>query len=295
MSTKRQPSKQRRQTQNQRQRAALETRRANAAAGGVADAKVEKSERSSTPSDGGGGSVFSRLRGASTTGRAIRTSGAGRTEPPGYRAAMSGLLAAVAAAVAGALFIPVAVDASGEQISSRGALVGEWTLSAYDVVQENPDATADEVADQVEDWMPNDTEPYGKAAFPLSLGLVLPVVGAGLAFRAVSRRSPAKVVNRTMYVTLFGTLLTGQLVFIFLPTVIGVGIAAFQVRKAELRAAAEAAAAADGEGPDGEDDDVIDVDEVIDAEEAVEGDQLIEADDAAADLDEGADDDQRKV
>jgi hypothetical protein len=293
MSTKRQPSKQRRQTQNQRQRAALETRRANAAAGGVADAKVEKSEGST--SDGGGGSVFSRLRGASTTGRAIRTSGAGRTEPPGYRAAMSGLLAAVAAAVAGALFIPVAVDASGDQITSRGALVGEWTLSAYDVVQENPDAPADEVADQVEDWMPSGTEPYGKAAFPLSLGLVLPVVGAGLAFRAVSKRSPAKVVNRTLYVTLFGTLLTGQLVFIFLPTVIAVGIAAFQVRKAELRAAAEAAETADGEGPDGEDDDVIDVDEVIDAEEAVEGDQLIEADDAAADLDEGADDDQRKV
>ena len=104
-------------------------------------------------------------------------------------------------------------------------------------MQENPDATAEQVVDGVEDWTPNGEEPYGKAYFPLSLGLVLPVIGAGLAFRAVSRRAPAKVVNRAMYVTLFGTLLNAQLLFVFLPTVVGIGIAAFQVRKAEVAAA----------------------------------------------------------
>ena len=147
MSTKRQPSKQRRQTQNQRQRAALEARRVNAAAAGeLADGKVAR-RRVRRTSGTGGGSVFSRLRGARTTGRAIRAGASGKTQPPGYQFALSGLLAAVAAAVAGALLIPVAVDSSGDQISSRGALVGEWTLSAWDVVQENPDATAEEVAD----------------------------------------------------------------------------------------------------------------------------------------------------
>ena len=68
----------------------------------------------------------------------------------------------------------MAVDASGDPITSRGALVGEWTLSAWDVVQENPDATPEEVADLVEDWMPSGEEPYGKAAWPLSLGLAAP-------------------------------------------------------------------------------------------------------------------------
>ncbi len=147
--------------------------------------------------------------------------------------------------------------------------------------------------------MPSGEEPYGKAAWPLSLGLLLPVIGAALAFRAVSKRAPAKVVNRAMYVTLFGTLLNAQLIFIFLPTVIGIGIAAFQVRKAELQGRRRGGGRHEGEDV-GEDDDVIDVDEVIDAEEAVEGDQLIEAEatevDGDEDVDEDADeDDQRKV
>ena len=95
MSTKRQPSKQRRQTQNQRQRAALEARRVNAAAAGeVAAGKVGGGAGSTSTSGSGGGSVFSRLRGARATGRAIRTGASGRTQPPGYRAALSGLLAA---------------------------------------------------------------------------------------------------------------------------------------------------------------------------------------------------------
>ena len=117
-------------------------------------------------------------------------------------------------------------------------MAGEWTLSAWDVAAGEPRRHRGEVVDAVEDWTPNGEEPYGKAYFPLSLGLLLPVIGAGLAFRAVSKRSPAKVVNRAMYVTLFGTLLNAQLLFIFLPTVVGVGIAAFQVRKAEVRPAA---------------------------------------------------------
>jgi hypothetical protein len=215
----------------------------------------------------------------------------------GYRAALSGLLAGVAAAIVGALLIPIPVDASGDPVASVGAMAGEWTLSAWEVVQENPDATAQQVVDGVDDWTPNGEEPYGQASFPLSLGLVLPIVGAGLAFRAVSKRSPAKVVNRAMYVTLFGTLLNAQLLFLFLPTVIGIGIAAFQVRKAEITAAAAA-----GEGPvAAARDEVIDVEEAIDEEEAFESDQLIEADAEAetdAEVEPVSDDepsDQRKV
>ena len=72
----------------------------------------------------------------------------------------------------------------------------------------------------------------------MSLGVLLPVLGTALGFRAVSRRSPAKIVNRTMYVTLFGSLLASQLLLIFLPAVISLAVAAFQVRKAEVAASA---------------------------------------------------------
>jgi len=273
MSTKRQPSKQRRQTQNQRQRAALETRRANAAAHEVPDGKVGGG--STAPSGGGGGgrSVLSRLRGASATGRSIRTGAPAGSMPVGHRAALSALLAAVAAAVVGALLIKVPLARDGEPVGSPSAIVAEWSLSALEAVQADPEATAEEVVDAVEDWSPGGEQAYGPAYFPMSLALLLPAVGAGLAFRAVAKRSPAKVVTRTMYVTLFGTLLTGQLLLVFLPAVVGVAIAAFQVRKAEL--AANAAAAADAASPGDYD--------VIEVEEAAESDDLLAAEDAADD------------
>jgi hypothetical protein len=78
-----------------------------------------------------------------------------------------------------------------------------------------------------------------------------------------------------MYVTLFGTLLAAQLLILFLPAVVGVAIAAFQVRKAEV--AAQVAAAGDAsEGG-------ADADEVIEVEEAVEDDAFLEAEAEATD------------
>jgi hypothetical protein len=136
---------------------------------------------------------------------------------------------------------------------------------------------------------PHGEEPYGQAYFPISLGLVLPVIGAALAFRAVSKRSSAKVVNRAMYVTLFGTLLNAQLVFVFLPTVVGIGIAAFQVRKAEVQGAATdaaeggtaAALATVGVIEVDEVDEIADHEDDVEADELAEDDSLLEAEDAA--------------
>jgi hypothetical protein len=309
MSTKRQPSKQRRQTLNQRQRAALEARRANAAAGAVPDSEIGGSSGSAASSAGtttaGGGSMLSRLRGATATGRAVRTGQPAGTTPVGHRAALSALLAAVAAAVVAALMITVPVDRSGEPISTSGALVGEWALSAWDVVQDDPSATPEEVVSGVDEWLSGGEERYGQAYFPQSLFLVLPVIGAALVFRAVARRAPGKTVNRAMYVTVFGALLNGGALLLFLPSAIGAGIAAFQVRKYEMtlaRAAADDESAAGGSDTDG----VIDVDEVddddlddeeldaeeleeaIDDESAVETDELLEAE-----APEGADADDR--
>jgi hypothetical protein len=274
MSTKRQPSKQRRQTQNQKQRAALEARRQAAAAGGVASGTAGEAATSSTASSGG--SVLSRFRGAKSAGRSARTSGNG-TLPVGHRAALSALLAAIAAALVSSFLIPVQIGRDGEPITTQAELVAEWSISAQEALADAPDSTSAQLSAAVDDWLPGGTEPFIQANWPFSLLVFLPVVGTALGFRAVSKRSPAKVVNRTMYVTLFGALLAGsQLLLIFLPAVIALGVAAFQVRKAEVRAQAEAQAAAPAE-------DVIDVDEVVEADETIEVDEVVEVDEVADD------------
>jgi hypothetical protein len=254
MSTKRQPSKQRRQTQNQKQRAALEARR-EAAAAGPTGGKGDAAGSSPAASNG---SVLSRFRGSRSAGRAARTGGSGSL-PVGHRAALSALLAAVAAALVGSFLFRVPVGRDGEPITTQGALVAEWSLSAQEALVDDSEATAEELSAAVDDWLPGGSEPYIQAFWPVSLTVLLPVVGTALGFRAVSKRSPAKVVNRTMYVTLFGALLASQLLLIFLPAMIALAVAAFQVRKAEVQAQAEARAAAPA-------DDVIDVEEVTDAE-----------------------------
>ena len=267
MATKRQPSKQRRQTQNQKQRAALNARREAAATAQTPAGKVG----AGGPPVSSGGSVLSRLRGARTTGRAARTGRAaspvtdpskGGGLPVGHRAAMSALFAAIAGAAIGAFFFQVPVDRSGEVIASREALVAEWVLSARDAAEASPGAEPAEVADAVDEWRPGGTKPYAQAYWPISAAVVLPILGTGLGFRAVSRRSPAKLVNRTMYVTLFGALLSSQLLLVFLPAVISLAVASFQVRKAEVRAQAATAAR------DADPDEPVDPDEVIEIDEA---------------------------
>ena len=146
---------------------------------------------------------------------------------------MSALFAAVAAAVVGSLILPFTVDHAGNSIANRSVLVAEWSHTALDAVVDDPEATPAEIADSIDDWAPL-TRNYLLSNWPLSATVVLPVIGTALGFRAVSRRSPAKLVNRTMYVTLFGTLLVTPLLLLFLPAVISLAVAAFQVRKADL-------------------------------------------------------------
>jgi len=234
--------------------------------------------------------VLSRLRGARPTGRAARPSGGARAgstagnPPVGHRAALSAVLAAVAAAIVGLFLFRVPVDRSGDVITTPEARVAEWALSASEAVQANPEATPAEIVAEVDDWSPGGSQPYGRAFWPISAAVLLPVLGTGLGFRAVSRRASAKLVNRTMYVTLFGSLLVAQLMLVFLPAVISLAVAAFQVRKAEVLAASAAAS-------DGASGDVIDVDEVP-AEKAsmdklgvdvVDADEIIEVGEVPSD------------
>ncbi len=85
------------------------------------------------------------------------------------------------------------------------------------------------------------------------------MVGAGIAFRAIVRRRSSRTVSRALFATLLGALLS-QIPFFFLPSVVALGVAVFQIRKYEttIAAAALQGEAAGGE-PSGE---VIEADSV---------------------------------
>lgn len=258
MSPKRQPSKQKRAAQNRNQRAARTARTTNA--------NTDPAERVASTSTAGGGTLLSRLRGGSTgrgpagrapagTATSARARGAALRahQPPGYRAALSAVLAAAAALLLCTFALRYPVDAQGDLYSSE-TLTADWSVTALQAASEQPDATAAQVADSIDDWAPGrEKAPVIKALWPFSLAIVLPLIGAGLGFWAVRKRSSSKVVNRALYATLFGAVLTQGLLLLFLPVVLGMGVAMFQVRKAETIAAASAPA----EG-------VIDVEEIPD-------------------------------
>lgn len=258
-----QPSKQKRAAQNRSQRAAREARAANA--------NAAPALRSSGATGRGGGSLLSRLRGGGSAGRtgARPSLAAARSlQPPGYRAALSGVFAAVAAVLLCTFALRYPVDAQGE-LYTKEHLAADWAMAALREAADHPEATAATVADSIDEWAPGrGKETVVKALWPFSLAVVLPLAGAGLAFQAVRRRSSSKAVNRALYATLFGAVLTQGLLLLFLPVVLAVGVAMFQARKAEAIAMASAVPD-EAEGAD----DVIDVDEIDQADElTVDGD-----------------------
>ncbi len=259
MSTKRQPSKQRRQSQNRQQRAALQARRAAAAATEAPTSKV--GDAASTP----GGSVLSRLTATGSSGRRTRSANKGRAAaglPVGHRSALTSVMLA-SASVLFVLFgfrVPIS-SATGDAIATKPERVAEWSLAALDAARGlGTEATAAEVRDAVEVWSPGGDESYLTAFWPYSPSVFLPVLGAGLGFRAVRNRASARLISRTMYITLFGALLTRELLIFFLPAVVAMAIAAFQVRKAEVASAPTA------QDDVTDEDDIIDVDSVIEDE-----------------------------
>jgi hypothetical protein len=270
MSPKAQPSKGKRAAQNRNQRAARAARAANANAAPV--------PRSSAPSSAGGGSLLSRLRGGGSArtvakGTATRPTAADlrAQQPPGYRAALSGVFAAGAAILLCVFALRYPVDAHGE-LYTKEHLVADWSMTAVRAAAEQPGATAEAIATSIDDWNPTGSkETVIKALWPYSLAVVLPLAGAMLALRSVRRRASSKAVNRALYATLFGAVLTQGLLLLFLPVVLAVGVAMFQVRKAESMAAVAAGGGVlDVDEVAAGDDEVLDVDEIVDDAEEPE-------------------------
>jgi len=275
-----QPSKQKRAAQNRAQRAALEARKAAA--------NVPAGTRASSGGTGrGGGGLLSRLRGSGRTSSGATTASTSRRpslaetralQPPGYRAALSAVFAAVAALVLCAFVLRYPVDGQGDLYTSE-TLVADWLATAIDAAQAAPDLDAAELGDSIEVWTPDrDDKAVLAALWPWSIATVLPLIGAGITFWAVRRWAGSKVLNRALYATLFGAVLTQGLLLLFIPVVLAVGVAMFQVRKAEAQAMA--AGAEDG---------VIDVDS--EELEAVDEEDDLAAIEAGATADDGDDDD----
>lgn len=245
MATKR-PSKQKRAAQNRAQRAAREARKAAANAQPV----------SGTGASAGGarrGGLLSRLRGggtgassAASAGRRPTLAEARAMQPPGYRAAMSAVFAAAAAVILCAFMLRYPVDAQGDLYTGE-TLVADWVATAIDTAQDQPGVDAAALAEAIDDWNPERSdETVLTALWPWSAAIVLPLIGAGITFWAVRRRAGSRVLNRALYATLFGAVLTQGLMLLFIPVVLAVGVAMFQVRKAEAQAMAAAAPADDG-------------------------------------------------
>lgn len=269
-----QPSKQKRAAQNRAQRAAREARKA--AANAPAGARGSTGGRTG----GSGGGLLSRLRGGGAGGRATASptsaarpslAEARALQPPGYRAALSAVFAAVAAIILCSFVLRYPVDGQGDLYTSE-TLVADWVATALDAAQSDPGLDAPALTDSIGEWTPDRADKTVAAAlWPWSIAIVLPLIGAGITYWAVRRRSSSKVLNRALYATLFGAVLTQGLLLLFIPVVLAVGVAMFQVRKAE----AQVLAAGAGDG-------VIDVD----SEELEAGD---DTDDLGDDDLEGAD------
>lgn len=284
MATKRQPSKQKRAAQNRNQRAAREARAANAGLGPT----ERTAGTASTPASGG--SLLSRLRGGGArpaAGGVRPTADARSQQPPGFRAALSAVFAAVAAVLLCTFALRYPVDAQGELYTAEH-LAADWSLTALEAAADQPGASAATVAESIDDWNPGRSkETVVMALWPYSLAILLPLIGALLAFQAVRKRASSKTVNRALYATLFGAVLTQGLLLLFLPVVLAVGVAMFQVRRAEAMAAASAAGGvidveAVDEAPDGEALE-LDVDQVPEVDEVPEDRDGLDVDEAPED------------
>jgi hypothetical protein len=187
-----------------------------------------------------------------------------RGQPVGYRAALTALLAAIAAVGASLLF-HTAVDHQGDPYT-QSSIVAEWGHTALEATVDLPaDAEPAAVVEAVDgDWMPRrGSDRIFSIYFPWTLASLLPIGASLLLFRAVRERRGARTVNRAMYATLLGAVICLPLLQFFFPTLGAAWFAGYQVRRAEM--AAERAGGGDVEP------DVIEAD-VVDDGEADEAD-----------------------
>jgi uncharacterized membrane protein YgcG len=242
---KRQTSKQRRAARNRAYREAMSARRENAAAEARERARATSSSSSSSSSSSGG-ATQTMLRGG---GRGSGITGAlfGRTNGVGDTAILLTLLFALAAAGL-SLYVAfssdsVPVDHEGEAISSFPAVSREAyaVLTNTDVVTETTTLV----------------DAYGPVIPIFALLPALVAVGAFVSHRRQPRSRPLTFALVAMALVSVFNLFA----MYFLPALIALAFAGFQVRKTEAPAVRGGGRRQPADESD-EDDDVIDVEEV---------------------------------
>ncbi|MGE3622022.1 MAG: hypothetical protein AB7L84_16325 [Acidimicrobiia bacterium] len=256
MSSKRDAGKQGRQARNQARRQATAARREHAAA------------PPPTPAGAGGG--------ASRPGRSGPAALTGGQRPVGWRAALAALLMSIAAFVLLATN-DVQVDAEGKAIPATelaplhqyGRLSVASGLQAAFAEEDPPADVAEAIAEGTAG--PGDETGNSMAAYwPISLIFPLPVLITAAAFWLIHTQ---RANGRQLMFFLLGMFLASMLTGVFfLPSLVALGVASFQIRKKEATAAMAARAAAGG-GPDGGVIDVDEVDQDFDEDDDLDGDE----------------------
>jgi hypothetical protein len=212
---KRNDSKQRRAARNRATRDALTARRENAVAAAA----------SSAGSGGGsGGSTTAGRRGSPAPTGASPPPPSGlmgmlRSRRPGDRAVLLAVLFALVSVVF-LLFVRVDVDDRGEAIPPT---YGATTLLAREAITGEP--------------VPDRTETLLSASGPGILAVMaLPVLVTLFAFWGNRRPDRGRMLTFAMFGMLAAVLVTGGLGIYFLPSLIAIGFASFQVRRLEMPA-----------------------------------------------------------
>ncbi|HET8621099.1 MAG TPA: hypothetical protein VFM27_19165, partial [Acidimicrobiales bacterium] len=280
MPDKRNDPKQRRAARNRATRDALAARRENAVAAAAA--------ASSAGSGGGsGGSTTAGRRGSPAPAGASPPPPSGlmgmlRSRRPGDRAVLLSVLFALVSVIF-LLFVRVDVDDRGDAIPPT---YGGTTILAREAITGEP--------------VPDRTETLLSASGPGVLAVMaLPVLVTLFAFWGNRRPDRGRMLTFAMFGMLAAVLVTGGLGIYFLPSLIAIGFASFQVRRLEMPArlgerrpprgrrgrVIDAESRAAGVNDDVTDDDVTD-----DVTDEVAGDEVIEAEvvDEREPLDEDA-------
>lgn len=251
---KRNPSKQRRATRNRANREALAARRENVVASAANPTRAS--------GGGGNGSTGGARRGAAATAGASAPPPSGlmgmlRSRRPGDRAVLLSVLFAIVSVVF-LMFVKVDVDDRGDAIPPS---YGGVTILAREAITGEP--------------MPDRTETLLSASGPGILAVMaLPVAVTLFAFWGNRRPDRGRMLTFAMFGMLAAVLVTGGLGIYFLPSLIAIGFASFQVRRLEMPArTAERQAprrrrrgtVIDAESREADADEVVD-DDVIEAE-----------------------------
>jgi hypothetical protein len=235
---KRQTSKQRRAARNRASRDALAARRTNAVTG----ATVPSTSRASSAGPAGAGSGTAATAAGRTGFGGLL--GAGGRRRPGDLAVLVALVLAIGAAVV-VLFQRVDVDDRGEPLPA--AFKGVAVLAIEASGRGVPDSSASLI------------DAYGAG---ILLPVALPVAVAAFAFWANRRPNRSRALTYTMVAMAVAILFSAGIGTFFLPSLIALGFATYQVRKADMPArVAEKAAPTRGRG------------RVIDAESEELGDE----------------------